>query len=61
MTKQKWIIKDWADNVKFEGKKFDTFQDADEYLTIYFNDNDMDYEEWRGEYYIEPILRGKIS
>ncbi len=50
-----WIIKDWAGNVKFNGKKFKSFEDVEEYLCTYFEENDMDYEEWRGEYYVDPI------
>ncbi len=51
----KFIIKDWAGNIKFDGKKFDSFEDAWEYLYIYFNENNMDCDEWAQEYYVDPI------
>ena len=47
-----WIIKDWAGNIKFNGKKFKSFDDGEEYLCEYFDKNSMDYDEWRGEYYV---------
>jgi len=43
-----WIIKDWAGNVIFGGKRFSTFENAWEY--IYENQPD---ESWYTEYYVE--------
>jgi hypothetical protein len=48
-------ILDWAGNIKFNGKSFDTFEDAEEYLCEYFEDKGLDYDEERGEYEIEEI------
>ena len=45
----KFIIKDWASNVCFEEKEFETFYDAEDFLSEKLGD---DYEEDRGEYYI---------
>lgn len=47
-----WIIKDWADNVMFNGKKFKDFEDGEAHLMEFFEDNFMDYEENRGEYVV---------
>jgi hypothetical protein len=44
-----WIIKDWAGNIKFRGKEFNSFDDGEEFLTEALGD---DYEEVRGEFYI---------
>jgi hypothetical protein len=48
-------ILDWAGNIKFNGKSFDTFEDAEKYLCDYFEDQGMDYDEERGEYEISEI------
>jgi len=55
MKSPKYIIKDWAGNIKYYGKSFDSFDDAEYFLNVYFNENDMDYEEWRQEYFIDPL------
>lgn len=44
-----WIIEDWAGNVKFGGKTFKSFEDAEEYLSIFLGDK---YETDREEYEI---------
>lgn len=44
-----WIIKDWASNVCFNGKEFESFEDGEEFLCEKLGDN---YEEDRQEYYI---------
>lgn len=49
--KMKFIIKDWADNLIFD-EKFSSFEDAEYFLDCFFISRNMDYEEWRGEYYI---------
>lgn len=45
-----WIIKDWAGNTCFFGKKFKSFEDGEEFLSEQLGD---DYEEDRQEYEIE--------
>jgi hypothetical protein len=49
-----WIIKDWTGKVMFPNE-FDSFDDAEEYLCIFFDENKMDYEEWSQEYYISVV------
>ena len=56
----KYIIQDWAGNVCFHGATFDSFDEADAWLTekiehIYPDtvDNEERFSEERGEYYIE--------
>ena len=54
-----YIIKDWAGNVCFDGKTFNTFEDASGYLSEWIEstypetivDEDRFYEEF-GEYFI---------
>lgn len=68
--KEKWVIRDWAGNYPFEkGHRsqgavklgggpvytFDSFDDAEEFLSNYLDKNKMDYDEWRGEYEIELV------
>lgn len=43
------IIIDWAGNICFKEKAFSDFDDAEEFLSEYLNDN---YESDRGEYEI---------
>ena len=50
-----YVIYDWAGNLKFNGKRFATFEDAEEFLSEYFDKNGMEYEEWRDEYFIQSI------
>jgi len=59
---EEWIIKDWTGSIKFNGMKFKSFEDADEFLTewIYKNyphtvDDEKAFSEERGEYYAELI------
>lgn len=52
MTKYNWIIQDWTGTIKFGAKRFKSFDDAEEYLSAFFDAEGMDYEEWRQEYYI---------
>lgn len=51
----KFIIKDWANNILFNEKQFKSFDDAEEFLSEYLDDNGLNYEEERGEYYIEEV------
>ena len=51
----KYTILDWMSNDVFRGKTFPSFDDAEEYLSNFFDRSNMDYEEWRQEYYIEEI------
>ena len=58
-AKEKWIIKDWAGNVKFKGKTFPSFEDGDEFLTLWIEktypktkDDEKAFSEERGEYEI---------
>jgi hypothetical protein len=54
-----FIIKDWAGNeLSFNPKsnivkEFNSFDDAESFLCEFFDDNGWDYDEHRGEYYIE--------
>lgn len=48
-----WIIKDWADNLLFNGKEFDSFDNAEQFLCEHFENKELDYEENRGDIYIE--------
>lgn len=47
-----WIIKDWADNHIFNGQEFNSFEDAEEFLTEFMYCNDISYDESRSEYVI---------
>ncbi len=47
-----YIILDWAGNKCFAGFTFESFDDAEEFLCEFFYQEEMDYEEWRGEYVI---------
>lgn len=48
-----YIILDWAGNHMFPQDSWSSFDDAEEFLCEFFDKEGMDYEEWRGEYYIE--------
>lgn len=55
MSKQQFIIKDWANNlIKLPGRPyiFDSFDDAEAVLS---EELDESYVSDRGEYYIEEI------
>jgi hypothetical protein len=47
-----WHIEDWAGNVKFFGKVFDTFDAGEYYLACYLGES---YDEYRQEYYVVEI------
>lgn len=47
----KFIIQDWAGNICFHAREFDSFDDAEEFLCEKL---DGDYETDREEYYIMP-------
>ena len=55
---KKFIIKDWANNICFKGKEFDTYEDGWEFLDIKYpviynkdgTQNDRDDE--LGEYFV---------
>lgn len=60
--KEKWIIKDWAGNIKFKGKEFSCFENADGYLTEQIEkmypetkDDDKKFYEEKGEFHCEQI------
>lgn len=58
-TKMKFEIRDWANNlIKFKGKpfEFESFDDAEDVLSEVLGDN---YENDRGEYYIEFVKENK--
>lgn len=40
----KYIIKDWANNIMFNGIEFDTFEDAWGYI-YEMNENEEEYED----------------
>lgn len=46
---QKWIIQDWAGNIKFNLAAFPSFEDAEEFLAAHLGDT---YETDRGEFEI---------
>lgn len=57
-------IFDWAGNLCFNGASFDSFEQADEWLTAKIEqmhpdtaDNEARFSEERGEYYVE--LKGE--
>lgn len=50
-------IQDWAGNyptfhVREQERTFSSFDDAEEFLSVWFEENGLDYDEERGEYYI---------
>ncbi len=45
------VIRDWTGALCFKNK-FETFDDAEEFLTEFLESNELDYNEYRGEYYI---------
>lgn len=51
--KHKFVIIDWASNVCFQGTEFNSFDEAEEFLSERLGNN---YETDRGEYYIESGL-----
>jgi hypothetical protein len=54
----KFIIKDWMNNTCFEGKTFDSFEDA--WGFIYENDpqpEGNDDEHWFDDYFVEEIVK----
>jgi hypothetical protein len=61
----KWIIADWAGNICFFSQEFDSFEEADEFLTLFiereFSDSMHDEElffEIKCDYFIE--LKGRV-
>lgn len=48
-----YIIKDWANNSCFNGQLFDSFDAAEEFLSLQLGD---EYESDRGEYEIESVI-----
>lgn len=51
-----FYIIDWAGNHMFPSLKWKSFDDAEAFLCEFFESENMDYEEWRGEY---EIVKGK--
>lgn len=54
-TATKWIIKDWMDNVCFNGRTFSSFDEGWAY--IYENDPQPEShteDNWFDDYYVEP-------
>jgi hypothetical protein len=47
-----WVICDWTSTAMFEGKVFESFDIAEEYLCEFFDKVSLDYDENRGEYSI---------
>ncbi len=51
-----WIIKDWANNVCFQGQTFPSFEDAWEFLYEKFDHLDEhDFDVEMGEYRVEKV------
>lgn len=48
-----FIVKDWAGNHLFQDKEFKTFEGGWDFLYEWFDENEMDPEEWAQEYEIE--------
>ncbi len=56
----RWVIKDWAGFYPFNkyiksgsaDQDFASFDDAEEFLSNWFEKQNLDYETNRGEYYI---------
>lgn len=52
----KFIIKDWAGNICFKGKTFDTFEDAWDYIyNTYAFLPQAEFDAQMGEYFVEPF------
>lgn len=52
----KWVIKDWANNILFNGKTFNHFDDA--WCHIYTHDPilaEQDEVGWYDDYYVDQI------
>jgi hypothetical protein len=47
-------IRDWANNLMYDGERFKDFDTAEEFLCEKLGDN---YEEYRGDIYITLIER----
>ena len=52
MENNMFIIEDWTGNVAVTSYQFDSFEDAEEYLEQFFEDEGLNYDEERGEYSI---------
>ena len=50
-----FIITDWASNVRFNGKEFESFEDGWDYLSEYLESKGMDFEEWAPEYNVTKL------
>lgn len=48
----KWIIKDWAGNLKFNGKSFESFEDGEDFLCQFLGDN---YDTDRQEFFVIEV------
>jgi len=55
MTVDTMVIVDWASNIMFEGQEFSDFDEAERFLSNYFDQNNMSYDDERGEYTITPL------
>ena len=53
MISKEYIIKDWCGNIVFEDENFCTFDEAEDFLGALFREIGADYEEERGEFFIE--------
>lgn len=52
----KFIIKDWADNICFKGKKFDTFEEAWGFIyEKYEHLEERDFDEQMSEYEVMQV------
>ena len=51
----KFIIKDWANNVCFKGREFDSFEDAWGFLYETYPDYDSEINGTFDEYYVEEV------
>lgn len=53
-------IFDWAGNKPFGEKRFDTFEDAWEYLYEWLSENrpEEEFEDECGEYYVDKVMTG---
>lgn len=50
-----WYILDWTGRNMFPDMTWSDFEEAEDFLACFFEKNNMDYDEWRGEYYAQPV------
>lgn len=56
----RFIVRDWAHNQPFPEYDFVDFEEAEEFLCNYFDLNNLDYDELRGEYVIDVVIPSRV-